>query len=118
MDKLVCKCGNIIISQAGDYSNKSMIINNQDVEEFIDLISGSIGILLSYKLEGIDRLDWIIDHLGEDYPADTSMVQVMRDYITRMWIEHSDQTYYCKNCGALWFRENENSTNFRCYHPE
>lgn len=118
MNKLVCKCGNVIIAQADDKSNKGSIIKEHDEEEFFDIISGNIGILLDRKPEGIDRIDWIIEELGEDYPVDSSMDKVIRDYITKIGSMYFKRIYDCKKCGALWLQENENSIKFRCYHPE
>lgn len=118
MDKLVCKCGNVIIAQTGDQTNKGSIIIEQDEEEFFDIICENIGILLNRKPEGIDRDDWIIENLGEDYPVDSSMHEVIRDYITEIGSMYFKRIYECKQCGALWLQENENSTKFRCYHPE
>jgi hypothetical protein len=118
MDKLVCKCGNVIIAQTNDQSNKGSIIKEHDEEEFFDIISGNIGILLNRKPGEIDRDDWIIEELGEDYPVDSSMDKVIRDYITKIGNMYFTRIYDCKKCGALWLQENENSTKFRCYHPE
>ena len=118
MDELVCKCGNVIIAQTDDQSNKGSIIIEHDEEEFFDIICGNIGILLSRKPGGIDRDDWILEELGEDYPVDSSMYKVIRDYITKIGSMYFKWIYDCKKCGALWIQENKNSTNFRCYHPE
>lgn len=118
MNKLVCKCGNVIIAQTDDQSNKGSIIKEHDEEEFLDIISGNIGILLNRKRGGIDRIDWIIEELGEDYPVDSSMDKVIRDYITKIGSMYFKRIYDCKNCGALWLKEGENPTKFRFYYPE
>jgi hypothetical protein len=118
MNKLVCKCGNIIIAQTGDQSNKGSIIKGYDEEEFFDIVSGNIGILLNRKPGGIDRIDWIIEEFGEDYPVDSSMDKVIRDYITKIGSMYFKRIYDCKKCGALWLQENESPTKFRYYQPE
>ena len=117
MGKLVCKCGNVIVAQTDYLPNKGSIIKEQDEEEFFDVICENIGEFLSFKSGGIDRKDWIIENLGEDYPIDLPMVNIIRDYITGIRGEYFKRLYECKKCGALLLQEKDDFTKFRCYQP-
>lgn len=115
MSKITCNCGHIIVDQTDSLQYKASYLRDQDVEDYYRRFD-EVGNFLEALKKG-ERVAWIHNHFGKEYPTNLDDKSIIHDIIWR----YESTIYECEQCGRLlvqkwdvnsyfsFFPEDENS---------
>ncbi len=78
----------------------------EGINDYIDAVTNS------------KRDQWIIEHLGSDYPLNLANVSVLNDFVNWQIHNHSLTIYQCENCGRIWIQKVAEPNHFRSFYPD
>jgi hypothetical protein len=118
MAKLQCRCGYLIVDQAGNLAYKGRILRDQDADNYFEQVSHDIASFATAMIGGTQQA-WLVNHFTDVYPTDTTAEGVIHDLIAGAFLlRYSLTTYQCEQCGRIWIQEQPRSQTFRSFVPD
>jgi len=117
VSKLLCKCGHIISNTDYPSLTEGMILREKVSESFFEEIGKKISEFFHERINNNEAV-WLKKNLGEDYPVDATVQEVVQDLVNNLLILNSLSVSECAKCGRLHVQGEPKVNEYFSYIPD
>ena len=119
MSKMKCKCGHIISNVTYPAPTEGRILPQELFETLLREFCCRLGQFINADRSGLSaRAKWLREGLGDGYPADTSIEDVINDLLTDALLPKTLSVAECEQCGRLHVQRAPQANEYLSYVPE